>query len=96
MNVIVTEWPNIDKQTSPLFTESSKPTDLKETDLYTEEEHLYLPFTGNGYIGLSIISKQGLYANYQKTLSLPLMYSPLAQIYSDTLPKKGLEILISV
>ena len=53
------------------------------------DEKLFLPFVGNGYIGLSTISKQGFFAYHQKTLSLPLRYSPLVQIYSETLKKKG-------
>jgi hypothetical protein len=54
-------------------------------------DKLYLPYTGNGYIGLAINSKLGLYASQEraKSLSLPLMYNPLVIIYSDNLEKKG-------
>ncbi len=60
------------------------------------EDRFYLPYTGNGYIGLGLLNRaggstaaQGLHATYHKTLSLPLMYNPLALVYGDgQLPRK--------
>lgn len=52
-------------------------------------EKYFLPYTGNGYIGVSLFGKNGLYSYLQKSLSLKLNYNPLAQIYSDTLSFKG-------
>jgi hypothetical protein len=82
-NTLVTEWPIVDLD--PL---NEKTNDNKQ-DVHIGEENLFLPYTGNGYIGISINSKQGLYANYHKSLSLPIMYNPLVNIYSDTMSKKG-------
>ena len=59
-----------------------------EQSLADDSEKLYLPFTGNGYIGISIVSKQGLYASPLKSLNLQLKYNPIIQIYSETLKKK--------
>lgn len=59
----------------------------------TEGEKLFLPYTGNGYIGVSANSKIGLFAAHMKSLSLPLLYNPLASIYVDNLEKKGREIV---
>ena len=64
----------------------------KQQILATEEdgENFFLPYTGNGYIGLALQSTQGIYVNMQKSLSLNLRYNPLVQVYSDTLAKSGL------
>jgi hypothetical protein len=62
---------------------------INQETLYTDaKDDLYLPYAGNGYIGVSLISKQGLYGSYQKGLQLQLKYNPLTQIYSETLKKK--------
>ena len=53
------------------------------------KEKYFLPFSGNGYIGISASSKIGILASFQKYLSLPINYNPLVQIYSDTFLKKG-------
>lgn len=65
---------------SPSFDEALNPP--------TEGEKLFLPYTGNGYIGVSANSKIGLFAAHMKSLSLPLLYNPLASIYVDNLEKK--------
>jgi hypothetical protein len=66
-----------------------------DSDTVGYEDRFYLPYTGNGYIGLGLLNKQqdgqspsgnaaqGLHATYHKTLSLPLLYNPLALVYGD-------------
>ena len=54
-----------------------------------KDEKYFLPYAGNGYIGLSVFSKRGLHSYHQKSLNLKLNYNPLVQIYSDTLTYKG-------
>ncbi|CAF0948843.1 unnamed protein product [Brachionus calyciflorus] len=81
-NTLITVWPV--KEKDPLV--ETQNTDKNELDHH--DENLFLPYTGNGYIGISIISKRGIFANHHKTLSLPLLYNPLSQIYSDSMAKK--------
>jgi len=60
-----------------------------DQNLFTDpSEKLFLPFVGNGYIGISLISKQGIFGSLHKSLNLPLKYNPLIQIYSENLKKK--------
>ena len=59
------------------------------SDSNGDSDKYFLPYAGNGYIGVSLFGKNGLYSYHQKSLSLKLNYNPLAQIYSDTLPVKG-------
>lgn len=78
----------------------NKPLPLDEISLLNVDllsdtsgsSRFFLPYTGNGYIGVSITNQnangEGLYANYQKTLSLPLMFSPLASLFTDGYERK--------
>jgi hypothetical protein len=68
---------------------TSHPTSVSPDvhDHTPDGEHFFLPYTGNGYIGLSLQSTQGIYVNFQKSLSLLLHYNPLVQVYSDTLSR---------
>lgn len=68
---------------------------LLNVDLLSDSSgssRFFLPYTGNGYIGVSITNQntngEGLYANYHKTLSLPLMFSPLASLFTDGYERK--------
>jgi hypothetical protein len=75
-NAALSEWR--DDTMSPNTNEQSE----------TSHENKYLPFTSNGYIGISMISKQGLFAPHFKSLNTPLAYSPLVSVYSDNLVKQ--------
>lgn len=60
-----------------------------ETSLnHQTDEKFYIPYTGNGYIGLSIQSNEGLFVSYHKSLSLKIFHNPLVQVYSENYPKK--------
>ena len=71
----------------------TKQSDVDESNKLSDEsnegEHVFMPYAGNGYIGLSLFSKNGLFSYHQKSVNLKLNYNPLAQIYSDILPSKG-------
>lgn len=79
MNAVTTE--------SHEFDQFNNEISLSQSKSNIQEKSIYLPYTGNGYIGVSIQSKQGLYANYHKSLSLNLNFNPLVQVYSDRLSK---------
>ena len=81
MNAVTTE--------SHEFDQFNNEISLSQSKSNIQEKSIYLPYTGNGYIGVSIQSKQGLYANYHKSLSLNLNFNPLVQVYSDRLSKMG-------
>lgn len=59
----------------------------------TSDEHFFLPYTGNGYIGLAIQSKEGLFVNFHKSLSLNINYNPLAQVYIEALTKSETSVV---
>lgn len=81
-NTLITEWHETEKdKISPK---------QNENDLL--EENLFLPYVGNGYVGVSLTSKEGIFAFNQKSASFPLHYNPIANIYSDTMSKKGKQI----
>lgn len=63
--------------------------DEKTLNAENSNEKLFLPYIGNGFIGLSANSKLGLFASHMKSLSLRVMYNPLASIYIDNLERKG-------
>jgi hypothetical protein len=56
-------------------------------------ENKYLPYTSNGYIGISMISKQGLFASHFKSLNTLLGYNPLVSVYSDNLVKQEFSLV---
>jgi hypothetical protein len=93
MNVVINEdYPTDYKNLKNI---NEKPTDSlleasNENDLNNKDEKTFLPFIGNGNLGLSLFSKNGLYLYHQKSSNLKLSYNPLAQAYVDTLPNKGL------
>lgn len=88
-------------QSKPDLTLNPSP-DLLSIDESQSSQHgekYFLPYTGNGYIGLSVLSKKGLFASMSvsghqiasyssSSLNLSLMYSPLAFIYADNLNRK--------
>ncbi len=49
----------------------------------------YVPYTGNGFIGISLNSKEGVFGFYQKSLSLKFNYNPLSYIYLEGFEKTG-------
>jgi len=63
--------------------------DLPPIEEADTSEKIFLPYVGNGFIGVSANSKLGLFANHMKSLSLPVMYNPLVSIYVDNLERKG-------
>lgn len=81
MNAVTTESHEFDQFNKEIISPQIKSS--------VQEKNIYLPYTGNGYIGVSMQSKYGLYANYHKSLSLNLKYNPLVQVYSDQLSKMG-------
>jgi hypothetical protein len=93
MNIVINEdYPTDYKNLKNI---KEKPADSlleasNENDLNNKDEKTFLPFIGNGNIGLSLFSKNGLYLYHQKSSNLKLSYNPLAQVYVDTLPNKGL------
>lgn len=100
MNAVVNE--EFSSDLNELKSLKNNPQDVKTSDELKLEENTdealnkddkyFLPYVGNGYIGLSVSSKQGLYSYHQKSLNLKLNYNPLAQIYSDTLTYKGMSL----
>jgi hypothetical protein len=97
MNVVINEEYSSDLNELKLLKtnqQDAKVLDELKVEENTDEalnkdEKYFLPYTGNGYIGLSFFSKRGLYSYHQKSLNLKLNYNPLVQIYSDTLTYKG-------
>lgn len=106
MNTVVSEWPmqlsDVIKKDQNIPPKSSDQAPTINDDLLLldneqiDYDRLYLPYTGNGYIGLAINSKMGLFANHLKGLSLELMYNPLSIIYSDNLEKKGIRFKFAI
>lgn len=96
MNTVVSSWPNQFNKANAIKNQenenSGKNDDLVQVasleEAFNSNEKLYLPYTGNGYIGISANSKLGLFANQLKSLSLPLLYSPLSFIYTDNYSEK--------
>ena len=97
MNYLYSDWSNYKKYVLNNNNDNKKvnenviSTDPSIMSLINdyEDEKLFLPFTGNGYIGISINSNKGLYVYHQKSLSLSIKYNPVALITSDTLDSKG-------
>lgn len=54
-----------------------------------ENANKYVPFIGNGYIGINIDSKQGIFGHYNNRLglNLQLKYNPLTYVYYDSWTK---------
>jgi hypothetical protein len=82
------------EKSTDTLSEQTKPNELAVDETreptYEDYEQYFLPYTGNGYFALSVDSMAGLYAlNHQHAPSFALSYSPLTQIYSDILVKKG-------
>ena len=92
MNYLYSDWSNYEKYSSNNNNNNNANENVISTDPSYEDEKLYLPFTGNGYIGIAINSNRGIYAYHQKSLGLPVKYNPIAQISSDTLIRKGKKI----
>lgn len=88
MNAVVTESHDF-KLNYLHHTPETGTTTTGELHNDEDDENFFLPYTGNGYIGLSVQSSQGIFVNFQKSLSLNLKYNPLVQVYSDTLTKMG-------
>lgn len=86
MNAVVTESHDF-KLNYLHHTPETGTTTTGELHNDEDDENFFLPYTGNGYIGLSVQSSQGIFVNFQKSLSLNLKYNPLVQVYSDTLTK---------
>ena len=84
MNAVVTDGDRFAQNT--LINTEVEDKSLTE---HLDDEPFFLPYTGNGYIGLSIKSKQGLYLNFHKSMYLNLFYNPLVEIYSDQLTNSG-------
>lgn len=101
MNTVVSSWPtqfsralNVKANSAGDGENSNLVEDLSPIeDKISGEQKLFLPFTGNGYIGLAANSKNGLFVHHMKSLSLPIVYNPLARIYLDNLEKKGEPVL---
>ena len=100
MNTVVSNWPTQLSRALNVKPKIASETETNENLNIAEElnsleatlpndQKLFLPFTGNGYIGLAANSKNGLFVNHMKSLSLPIIYNPLASIYLDNLEKKG-------
>ena len=88
MNFVETDWSFSEKKPSEDSSSSLIQSNSGQYLFADANEKLFLPYVGNGYIGISLISKQGLFGSFQKSLSLQLNYNPLIQIYSETLKKK--------
>jgi hypothetical protein len=96
MNYLYSDWSSYKKYVSNKNDDNKVNENVISTDPSImslindyEDEKLFLPFTGNGYIGIAINSNKGLHAYHQKSLNLPVKYNPIAQISSDTLESKG-------
>lgn len=67
------------------YSNSKLQTNDESTNEPLDDLPFFLPYTGNGYIGLSIKSDNGMFLNFHKSMNLKLFYNPLVQIYSDRL-----------
>jgi len=93
MNFVDSDWSFNDQNSRPKVAgggeEVIQANNKNDQSFFTDaNEKLFLPFTGNGYIGISLISKQGIFGSLQKSLNIQLKYNPLIQIYSENLKKK--------
>lgn len=88
MNAALTEHHQFDP--SYLTTKDSSQDDKKGSTDHLDDEPFFLPYTGNGYLGLSMKSKLGIFVNFHKNLNLKLYFNPLVEIYSDRLNKIGI------
>lgn len=85
MNAALTENHQLDP--SYLTTKSNAQDDKDHLIDPLDYEHFFLPYTGNGYLGLSMKSKLGIFVNFHKNLNLQLYFNPLVDVYSDRLTK---------
>jgi hypothetical protein len=59
----------------------------------SDDGNYYIPFTGNGYIGISLNTKSGLVAKHVNSLSMSLKYNPLVSLYADEYSAKEMTIV---
>lgn len=85
MNTVHSEWSSYKKS----LINNEENNHLIDND----NEKLFLPFTGNGYLGISINSNLGVYVYHQKAVSLPIKYNPVTQISSDILNFKEINVI---
>ena len=69
---------------------TEKTTNKEDSLDNLNDELFFLPYTGNGYLGLSFKSKLGIFINFHKNLNLQSYFNPLVEIYSDRLTKYGI------
>ena len=66
----------------------------KNNNNNNENEARFLPYTGNGFIGLSLASDQGIYVSHQRSqISLKINYQPVSRIFSTMLSNKEVHLV---